>query len=117
MPGGRGAGLYNVFLQCQKNLSTDDGAGQPTPNYQTQFSHWAQVVPRGGKQAWVFEQLRAEITHVVRLRFNSQSKLVLPGAWRFLAHDGTTLNVDGRINVDMRNAEFEFRCIEPQIPA
>lgn len=111
----RAASDYRVPANAQKNLSTDDGTGQPIANWVTQFPLRLMIVPRGGKGGWIFEQLRTEITHVVRARFSTQSKLILPGAWRFLLYDGTVLNVDSRTNPQMRNVEFEFGCIEMQI--
>jgi SPP1 family predicted phage head-tail adaptor len=115
-PPGRGAAAYNNRIAVQKNVGADDSTGQPLPVWQTQFMSWAQIVPRGGNQRWIFEQLRSDISHLVRIRFSSQSKLILPNRWRFVSSDGAVLNVDGRINVDTRNIEFEFRCIEAQVP-
>ena len=112
---GRGAAEYNVPVTAQKNLSADDSTGQPIANWVTQFPLWVQIVPRGGKGAWIFEQLRTEISHVVRARFSAQTKLILPSAWRFLLPDGSALFVDARTNPNLRNIEFEFGCIEQQI--
>lgn len=113
---GRGASSYNVRVKVQQNKpTTTNPDGQPVENWQTQFSAWAQVLPRGGSERRVFQQLRAEISHLVRLRVSSQAKKIMPADWRFVLSDGTTLNLSSKIDIDLRHVELQFECTEVQV--
>lgn len=114
---GHGAGAYNNRVQVQQNTPTKDAAGQDIPNWSIDnpFAfRWAQVVPRGGEERKVFEQLQAHISHLVRLRNDSLTRQIMPADFRFQMADGTILNIESKIDVDTRRIELEFRCKEYQ---
>lgn len=109
---GHGAAQYNNLVQCQLNKTTENTDGQKKQNWVTQFKRWAMVVPRGGSEKKVFEQLLAEVDHLVRLRNDSQTRTINPPDWRIVMPDGSILNIVSRIDVDTRRIEMEFRCVE-----
>jgi SPP1 family predicted phage head-tail adaptor len=112
---GHGAGAYSNRIQVQQNTPTKDAAGQGIANWNVDnpfARRWAQIVPRGGSEKRIFEQLQAHINYLVRLRSDSLTRQVLPADFRFQLADGTILNIESRIDVDSRRMELEFRCIE-----
>ncbi len=69
------------------------------------------IVDRNGRERRVFSQLRAEVSHIVRLRVNSISTAIRPANFRFLRDDGSVLNIESRTS-DSPPTEYTFECTE-----
>ena len=106
---------FPVRVAVQQNVPDDSGSGQPKPHWATKFPHWANVIPRGGSEKHLFSLLRAEIDYIVRMRYDSLTKPVIPADWRLVLPAGEILNIDSRIDVKYAHVEFEYHCIE--VPA
>jgi SPP1 family predicted phage head-tail adaptor len=110
---GRGAGRYNNRLRVEQNVPVTDTAGQRNANWMDWIGRWAEVIPRGGSEKRIFEQLRPEVDALIRLRFDSDIKTIFPANFRFNV-GGEIYNIESMIDVDTRRFEFEFRCTKVQ---
>lgn len=108
---GHPAGERNNRVTVELNTPTVNDDGQKVAVWGTAFRTWAKIVPRGGRERWVFEQLRAEVSHIVRLLANDQTRGIKPATHRF-NNGGQILNIESVIDVDTRRVELEFRCTE-----
>ena len=113
---GRCASEYTSRVTFWQNTPTTDSAGQRVANWGTAalFTRWAEVIPRGVSKKWVFEQLRPEVSHVVHVRYDSNTIAVFPTNFRIQLYDGTVLNIANRSDVGERHVELEFQCTEVQ---
>jgi SPP1 family predicted phage head-tail adaptor len=113
---GHGAGDYSNRIIIEQNVPIDNPDGQSVQNWVFFANRWAQIIPRGGREVKPFLQLRVEIDHVIRLRSDRLTRLIIPTNFRFrLLVDGTvntTFNIDSRQDTNYRRIELEFNCIE-----
>ena len=115
MKPGRAAAKYNVYLVVERNFPSTNNDGQQVANWQRQFLTWAEITPHGGIEKKVFEQLRAQVTHLIRVRYDERTSLMQAIDWRFNLGNGRQIfNVESAVNKDMRNVEMEFGCTEVQ---
>lgn len=90
------AGPRNTRVSFQKNEPTTAGDGQIVPSWVTKFERRAAIVPRGGSERWLFEQVRAEIDHILHLDWDKSLAAVVPALWRVIINGVSTrtLNID-----------------------
>lgn len=117
---GRGAAAYNNRGWIQQNQPTQNADGQQVQNWVDIAQDWFQIVPKGGHEKKVFEQLRAECTHVVRVRSSRTTRAIMPADYRlrFSDPDGgpdQVLNIESKIDIGTRRTELQFECIEVQV--
>lgn len=80
------------------------------PTYATQGTYWASVEPLNGREGIVARQLRADVTHMVKM-FNVGA---IKPKDRF-TYKNRTLEVSSVLNVDeldVPSAELNIVCIE-----
>lgn len=97
------AGTRNVRVSFEKNTPTTDSAGQSVEAWTHQLYRWATVIPRGGSERWLFEQMRAEIDHILHIDWDQAAAAIVPATWRAKIQAGTstrTLNVDAIFDPD-----------------
>jgi head-tail adaptor len=117
MPPGRGAAEYNNYATIQKNNPDVKPSGQLAQDWDgPPFGHaWCQVLPRGGRERRVFEQLRAEVTHIVRFRKNTVTAGVRASGFRlYFKGSGLILNITSKVEIDTRGLEYQCECEEVQ---
>ncbi|HEY2250911.1 MAG TPA: phage head closure protein [Planctomycetaceae bacterium] len=107
---GRGAGEYNNRVTIELNTPTDSASGQPVPAWGAFIHRWARILPRGGREQWRFEQLRAEVDYLVHLRNDSDTRTLKASVNR-INWGGVILNVESIVDVDSRRVELELRCV------
>lgn len=98
---------HKVELQARTEPPTRDGYGQRTSEWKTLKTVWASIEPATGKQLFVAQQIQAEISHVVTIRYYSgltQNERVLFGTRIF--------DINFVRNVDERNVYQELFCKE-----
>ena len=93
------AGVRNAHVTFQQNTPSTDTAGQSVPAWKDRFKRWVSIVPRGGSERWLFEQIRAEIDHAIVCNWDSQLSSIVPATWRIVK--GTrTFNIDSVFDPD-----------------
>ncbi len=97
-------------ITIERPVTTQDEFGEEiegTPT--TVATRWAEVRPLNGRELVVAQQVNAQLSHEVKLRYDSA--LNLTSADRFI-FDSRTLNIESVINVGERNKEFVVMCKE-----
>jgi head-tail adaptor len=75
-------GQRNTRVEFQRNDPTTNDDGQTVAVWTTRFSRWVNLVPRGGGERWLFEQVRAEIDHVMHVGWDADAAAMTPALWR-----------------------------------
>lgn len=88
-----------------------DAYGEETKSWADVGTYYAEVVTLSGREAVNAQQLRADASHRVRMRWVGP---ILPDQ-QFL-WDGRTLHILHVNNVDNRNREYQILCREVVVP-
>lgn len=93
------SGHRNTRVELQQNSPTTNDDGQTVASWTTKHKRWVAIIPRGGGEKWLFEQVRAEIDHVIHAEFDSTLASIVPATWRIKL--GTRLmNIDAIFDPD-----------------
>ncbi len=107
------AGQYDQRVTVWKNVPTTNSDGQRVENATEFIERWARVRPIGAivgaQERFIAQQTKADVTHQVRMRSDTQTRTITPKMWLTL-RDGTRLNIAGVIDVDVRKVELELEC-------
>lgn len=106
------AGKRNAMVKIQKNTPTTNADGQQVASWKTVFPRWVSLIPRGGGERVVWEQVRAEITHISRLPYDSRAATIKPASYRLLFDGSRALNIISVIDRENRHEELELHCEE-----
>ena len=101
------AGRLRHRLKLQEATETRDGHGGITRGWVTYSVRWASVEPLRGQELFAAQQINAEITHRVRLRYCDD----LTASHR-LVFGSRSLNILSILNPEERNRELEVMCKE-----
>lgn len=110
-------GLLNrrVTVQRINPTATIDAAGHIEESAEASWiqvgKHWCQFIPRGSREFFRGEQVAAEITHAVRMRYDSDSKNYTTGMRLVLGTRKFNLAGPG-VNTEEANVELVFPAIE-----
>jgi SPP1 family predicted phage head-tail adaptor len=103
--------MRSTRVEFQKNTPTTSDDGQTVASWVTKFSRWVNLVPRGGGERWLFEQVRAEIDHVMHLDYDKDSLAMTPAMWR--AKIGSrVLNLDSIFDPDGKSKRLRLMMTE-----
>lgn len=92
-------GVRNSIVDFQENSTTTATDGQKTASWVTRFRRFVAVIPRGGSERWLFEQVRAEIDHLVHADWDERLSEIAPATWR-IKYGSRLLNVDAIFDPD-----------------
>ena len=101
------AGRLDKRVTLQSATSARDGHGQPIATWTTVATVWAAVEPIRGREYFSAQQVSAETTHRVTIRWRSG---VSP-QWRVVFGD-RTFRIESVINPRERNERLELMCVE-----
>ena len=108
------SGEYDRRVTIYYNLAarTANADGQ-RPESETEYcKRWCSVIPRSAVERFMSRQMKDDVTHVVRMRRDSETKLITSAYW-FDLSDGTRMNiVSGPFDVDGRQIEIMFDVVE-----
>lgn len=76
------SGPRNTRAEFQLNTPTTADDGQTVPSWATKYKRWVALIPRGGSERWLFEQVRAEIDHVLHANWDKDLSTISPATWR-----------------------------------
>lgn len=83
------AGKLRFRVAVEQNLgSTPDAAGHAADNWQNVALLWASIEPLSGREYWNNKQVGADMTHVVRMRWQP-----MMADWK----SSLRINFDGRL--------------------
>lgn len=105
------AGKRNAKVIVEQNVTETNSDGQKVPLWRQRFQLHAEVVPRAGREARRFEQLRAEVDFIVRVEWGRNSRQIKPADWR-LVYDGRELNIAAVFTIGERRRLIEMHCTE-----
>jgi len=94
-------------VDVQRVVETRDAAGGVIRNWATIDTVWASVRPLQGREYLEAQQVNANISHKVMMRYYDE----LNPTYR-LRHDGRTLNIISIADADERNQEHVITCAE-----
>lgn len=104
---GMRAGQLRHRLALQSNTQTADDYGQLTDSWATYDTVWGSVKPLRGDELLQAQQMYANISHLVRVRYNGS---ILPT--HRISHDSRILEINAILNTDERDRELMLYCTE-----
>ena len=101
------AGRLNKRVTLQSATAARDGHGQPVETWADVATTWAAVEPIRGREYFAAQQVTAETTHRITLRYRSG---VSP-QWR-VVFGSRTFRIESVINPLEKNERLELMCVE-----
>ena len=88
-------------------ISRDSNTGEPSETWSTLGKAWAEVKPLSGRELFAAQQVEAQVTHQVTMRYRDD---VMPDMR--ISHNSRVLNIEIPINVGERGRELQHLCTE-----
>jgi len=104
------AGKLNKLLQIEYPGGTTDSVGQRTTTWTLAAVVWGSIIPVKAETRLLAAQGHASTTHRIRVRASNQLHGI-DGSCR-VVYGCRVFTIDGIINVDERNREYELLCTE-----
>jgi len=108
------AGKLRHYISIQRNSTgVRNVSGGVVEGWTTEFKTWAEVWDLRGREYVARQQVRAGVTHIVKMRYttlNSSTELT-PENSR-INNNGNIYNIEHVENMDMRNIELRLMCSE-----
>lgn len=104
-------GKRNTRAEFQKNVPTTNDDGQDVAAWTTRFARWVNLVPRGGGERWLFEQVRAEIDHAMHVEYDADIAAITPAIWR-VKIGSRILNLESVFDPDGRSKQLRLMLTE-----
>jgi SPP1 family predicted phage head-tail adaptor len=101
-------------MQLQQFTDPQDAYGQPKKSWATVGTYWAKIRSPNGREATNAAQMKAELTHVITVRWPGISLTLVP-KMRYL-YKGRAFNITWINNVDERNRQLDVYCQEVVSP-
>lgn len=105
------SGEYDQRVTICKNVPTYNPDGQAVEVPTEWIRRWAAVHPVGGGERYGPQQVQADVTHRIRMRSDTQTRLITPEMWMKL-RDGTRLDIKRVVDLEMKRIELEIECNE-----
>jgi len=102
-----GAGKYRHYITIQQPVETIDDVGQTVTSWEDYKTVWAQIQPLKGREYWQSQQVNAEVTHRITIRYleGINSKMRVKFGDRYF-------EIEPPINPDEKNVELVMLCKE-----
>ena len=105
------AGEYDQRVTICKNVPTTHADGQQVEVESDWIRRWAAVHPVGGGERYGSQQVQADVTHQIRMRSDTKTRLITPEMWIKL-RDGTRLDIKRVVDLELKRIEIEIECNE-----
>ncbi len=100
------------LIQIQARTDSRDAQNQPVTSWHTIFTVRAKITPTSGRERMAAQAGRAEISHIVAIRYQSQfADWVAMAAHRIL-YGSRILNITSARDIDERHFDIEMTCTE-----
>lgn len=107
-----GSRQHRVTIERPK--TTQDGAGHvdltQDSNWLEAGKRWSSMATRGGRESRVFDQVQAEVSHIIEVPYDSLTKTIVP-KWR-LKMGTRRLNITAAYDVDEQHRTIRVEAIE-----
>lgn len=100
-------------IVCRNNSSASANTDGEVPESEEEVCRrWASIWPVRGRERDLNDQMQADVTHTVRLRYDTTTAAITPKYW--LKVQGTTerLNVSRAYDPDRRRREIHLECVQ-----
>jgi len=94
-------------VTIQNKVTLLDGYGGVTSTWQDVATVWASVEPLNGRELYAAQQVKAELTHRIRIRYMSGIKPEMR-----IAFDNRTFEIEAIIDPEERHESLELLCSE-----
>lgn len=94
-------------VTIQNKVTLPDGYGGVTSTWQDVATVWASVEPLNGRELYAAQQVKAELSHRVRIRYMSGIKPEMR-----IAFDNRTFEIEAIIDPEERHESLELLCSE-----
>jgi len=101
------AGKLRHRVTIQELVRADDGYGGIIETWQDVATVWAAVEPLRGSERYRAQQVQAELSHKVTMRYRAGVKPQMR-----LLHNGRVLNIEAVIDAEERHRWLELLCSE-----
>lgn len=101
---------HTVDVERLEGSRGEYGEAESTATHK--LTRQADVRPASARERFEASQTQAEITHVIKLRYDALLADVLTHNARLILDGSRTLEIVSVMNVDERNREFEVRALE-----
>lgn len=96
-----------VWRNDPDRVANDDGQRPDSPEQYCE--RWASIRPARPTERLVSAQLKADVTHEIRMRRDTLTVGITAAYWITLA-DGTRFDIRGVFDVDYRKMELKLEC-------
>ncbi|HUW31463.1 MAG TPA: phage head closure protein [Planctomycetota bacterium] len=103
------AGKLNHRVAIQSSTSTQGATGEPTKAWATDATVWASVEPIAGREYFAAQQVAADVTHRVRMRYRSDVTIT---PLKRLLIGARIIEIVSALNIADGKAEWEILCRE-----
>jgi len=103
------AGKLNHRVAIQSSTSAQGATGEPTKSWDTDATVWASVEPIAGREYFAAQQVAADVTHRVRMRYRTDVTIT---PLKRLLVGARILEIVSALNIADGNAEWEILCRE-----
>ena len=102
------AGKLRHRIELHRNVPKRDATGQEIETWAKYATVWAEVLPLNGKELLNAQQISAEVTHRVNIRFYSED--IKPE--HRVIHKGRTLEIVAALDMAERRRSMQLMCKE-----
>jgi len=94
-------------VTIQNKVTLPDGYGGVTSTWQDVATVWASVEPLNGRELYAAQQVKAELTHRIRIRYMSGIKPEMR-----IVFDNRSFDIEAIIDPEERHESLELLCSE-----
>jgi SPP1 family predicted phage head-tail adaptor len=106
------AGMLRHRVTVQERTATRDALGGASLDWTDRATVWADVSPLSGRERLAADAGRAQIDHIVTIRYQVQFADPVAMARRRLLYNGRILTITASRDVDERHFDIELSCTE-----
>ena len=94
-------------ITIQEKVTVPDGYGGVTSTWKDVATVWSSVEPLKGRELYAAQQVKAELTHRIRIRYMSGIKPEMR-----IAFDNRSFDIEAIIDPEERHESLELLCSE-----
>jgi len=106
------AGKLRHRIELQSNAPTQDSYGEPIASWTTDDTVWASIEPLSGRELLRAQEVHAEVTTRIRVRYPGALGASTLTADDRIKHGARIFEIAAVINPDERDRELELLCVE-----
>lgn len=109
----RAADYRTRVIVCeQDSTATANDDGEIPETEKEMYLRWARVHPVRGRERDVNDQLQADVTHLVTMRYDTATAAITHENWLKIRKGGDRLNILRAYDPDRRRREIVMECVQ-----